>query len=326
MPNHLLSVLILMLVSADLSAQAPKVIRRPLAEFDAAQPKGPGNGVHSAGLSPDGKLVACIRAGQLSVYALGEAKPLFTTEPDKLKSSEVAFSADGKLIAFHGKDKRIEILSARTGKAHASAELANTPESVDALTFSPDDRQLAVSSGFLYHKNLRIFDTTTGKELGAPLLDVDGMAYQLIYSADGKRLIANHYFIIYDVDAESHRLKTKIRAKAFSTFFQKEKLCAVQEESGEIHEVAGQEVGKAAIGKFMDKIDPFSATRMAIAGSPPLAAIPQGTEITVRITEGRELFRVIGEDSPIRRIRLSADGSVLLIFRDSLKVEVFRLE
>ncbi len=325
MPNHLLAIFLLLLATADLSAQEPKVIRQPLAEYTAAPSKNPNNRMHSAGLSLDGKLVACIHAGQLSVYAIGEAKPLFTTPPDTVNGNELALSSDGKLVAFHGKDKRIEIMSARTGKTQASAVLPSAPERVDALTFSPGGRQLAVSSGVLYHKNLRIFDTTTGKELGAPLLDVDGMAYQLIYSADGKRLIANHHFTIYDVDAESHRLKTKVSAKAFSTFFQKESLCAV-EESGEIHEVAGREVGKKAVGKFMDKIDPFSATRMAIAGSPSLAAIPQGTEITVRNTEGRELFRVVGQDSPIRRIRLSGDGRVLLIFRDSLKVEVFRLE
>jgi hypothetical protein len=46
--------------------------------------------------------------------------------------------------------------------------------------------------------------------LGTPLEDVDGIAYQLFFSPDGKRLVANHYFQIYIVDAEALKLRTKM--------------------------------------------------------------------------------------------------------------------
>jgi hypothetical protein len=327
-----LCLFLLAVATVGLLAQPPRVIRKPAAEYIAAKSEGPENGIFKADLSPDGKLVACVRrGGKLTVYALGDTKPLFTTEPTDLRGSThtsgAAFSADGKLVALPGKGKRIEILSARKGKAQSSLELpGKKPEAVDALAFSPDGRKLAVSSGFLYHKDLHVFDTATGKLLGQPLTDVDGIAYQLIFSADGKRLIANHGSIIYLVDAVAHRLTAKVPAKALSVFFQGDKLYAVQEQSFAIHEVADQGVGKKSIGQFAEKSDPVSAMRTAIAGDPAVAAIPQKNEVSIRNMEGRELFRVAGEDSPIRRVCLSADGRVLLIYRDSLRVEVFRLE
>ncbi len=252
-----------------LFAQAPQVIRKPAAEYIAAKNEGPAEGFFKADLSPDGKLIACVRlGGKLTVYAVGDPKPLFTTEPTDLRGSTftsgVAFSPDGKLVAFPGKGKRIEILSARTGKAHASLELpGNDLEAVDALTFSPDGRKLAVSSGVLYHKNLDVFDTATGKLLGRVLEDVDGLAQQLLFSADGKRLIANHYSDIYVVDAVAHRLTTKVPARAVSVFFRGETLCAVQEESWTIHEATDEGIGKKSIGR-LEKIDQVFAMRLAL--------------------------------------------------------------
>jgi hypothetical protein len=197
---------------------------------------------------------------------------------------------------------------------------------VDALAFSPDGGKLAVSSGELYHKNLHVFDTATGKLLGQPLRDVDGAAYQLIFSGDGKRLVANHRSTIYLVDAVAHRLTTKLATKASAVFFKGDKLFATQKESLEIHEVTAEGVGKKMIGRFAEKLETASALRTAIAGSPLVAAIPIKNEVSVRDVKGRELFRVSGEDSPIRRVCLSGDGHVLLIYRDSLRVEVYRLD
>jgi DNA-binding beta-propeller fold protein YncE len=313
-------------------AQSPRVIRKPVAEYVAAKSEAADQGIFRADLSPDGKLVACTRRdGKLSVYAVGDTKPLFTTGPAESRGSSftggAAFSADGKLVAFAVNEKRIEIVSARTGQAHASCALpGGKPEAVDALAFSPDGKKLAVSSGFLYHKDLHVFDATTGKLLGEPLHDVDGFATQLIFSGDGKRLVANHWPTVYLVDAVEHRLIKKLPAKAPTVFFRGGQLYAVQEESSAIHEVTVEGVAKKSFGRFIDKIDSASAMRTAVAGNPPVAAVPQKSEVSVRDMEGRELFRVAGEDSPIRRVCLSADGRVLLIYRDSLRVEVFRLE
>jgi hypothetical protein len=331
--KSIVTLCLLVATSSGAWAQAPRVIRKPVMEFAPSKSDAADRKIFKAALSADGKLVACTHLdGKLAVYSIVGAKLLFTAEPLKSRSGlahshDTAFSPDGKLVAFSRKEKQIEILDALTGKPHSLCELpGNRPDDVDALAFSPDGKKLAVSSGVLYHKNLHIFDAATGKLLGQPLNDVDGIAYQLIFSADGKRLVANHWQTIYVVDAVNHRLTDKVTAQVATVFFRGDQLCAVHEESSAIHEVTGKSLGKTPIGRFIEKIDSPSGMRMAIAGAPPVNAIPQKSEVTVRNMEGRELFRVIGEDSPIRRVCLSADARTLLVLRDSLRVEVFRLE
>jgi dipeptidyl aminopeptidase/acylaminoacyl peptidase len=316
----------LLFLAAGPSAEAPRFIRKPVAAYLVAQPKEGANSVHTAALSPDGKLVAYVRGGQLTVYAVGQTRPLFTTKAGVVHGTDLAFSRDGKLLALAGKDRRVEIVAARTGKPRAAARLTRVAASVDALTFSPDGRQLAVAAGVLYHKDLHVFDTATGKVLGQPLDNVDGAAHQLLYAADGKRLVANHYFTIYLVDAGSYRLRAKVAAKAPVVFFRENKLYAVQEGSGALREVTAAGLGQKRVGRFADEVDTSHALRAAVAGQGGVAAIPVGQEVSVRTIEGRERFRVIGERSPVRRLRLSGDGRVLLVYRGSLRVEVFRLE
>src|SRR5262249_51193432 len=157
---------------------------------------------------------------------------------------------------------------------------------------------LAVSAGHLYHMDLYLFDTAGGKLLGKPLVGVDGVARDLLFSADGKRLVVNHWSTVYLVDAVARRLTSKVPAKALSTFFQGDELYVVEQGSGKVREVSAGRVGKEAADQFAEKLDSFGAFRMAVAGRPAVAAIPEGNEVRGRSLKGRELFRVVGEASP----------------------------
>ena len=298
------------------AAEPPRLLREPLTEYT--------DSVHTAILSPDGELVVRVSEGRLRVYALGQRTPLFAAEHgDDLRRTAVAFSPDGKRIAFPGANGRVEIRVARTGKVEGSIALTG----VDTLAFSPDGRRLAVSFGHLYHKNLRVFDTATGKLLGEPITDVDGIAYQILFSADGKRLVANHWQEIHLVDAVALRRTATVPAKAVAVFFQGERLYAIGQESGEIREVTPEGVTGEPIGRLGVKLDNSSVMRTAVSQRPAVIAVPRGNEVVVHSAEGRERFRVVREDTPVGNLSLSADGRMLLIYRwQTRRVEVFKLE
>jgi WD40 repeat protein len=160
---------LLVVIAGAVTAAPPVSLREPTAVYSLAPPAGSDNGVYTSGLSPDGKLVACVGGGRLSVFEVGKTAALFTSKPGSVGTNHVTFSADGKLVSFAGSDGRIRVLSARPGAAVASLALpGDNPGAVQALELSPDGRQLAVSCGHLYHMDLHLFGVATGKLLGTP--------------------------------------------------------------------------------------------------------------------------------------------------------------
>jgi hypothetical protein len=155
---------------------------------------------------------------------------------------------------------------------------------------------------------------------------VDGAANQLVFSADGASLMANHWQTIYVADAAAHRLTAKIPSKANAVFFQVNKAFVVMEESRAIHQITGNAIEATSIGQFAGKTETVVPAHIAVAGNPAVAAIKEKNDVLVRDMAGKVLFNVTGEDSPILRMCLSADGRVLMILRHSLRAEVFRLE
>jgi WD40 repeat protein len=264
------------------------------------------------------------------VYAVGQREPLFTTgavHPHRaFPSGRAVFSAGGDLLAFSANEHWVEVVSARTGKTHKAIERPPDGGAVDALAFSPDGKSLAVSSGFLYHKELHLFDTATGNLLGHPVKDVDGIAHQMLFSADGKRVIANHFAELYLVDNVARRLTATLKAQVGPVFFQGNKLYSLQGKAMAIHEVTDKGIEKNAIGHFADNADLEALYRSAVAGQPGVATVTIKNEVSVRDMQGKERFRVAGGDAPITRVCLSADGRVVLIHRQFLRVEVFRLK
>ncbi|MGL4463463.1 MAG: WD40 repeat domain-containing protein [Planctomycetia bacterium] len=316
------------------SASPPtETVRRPVAEYFMPNGATPTEGIYKADLSPDGRLVAYAHSnGKVTVHAVAEATPRFTTEPTDLRGSPytggAAFSVDGTMVAFPGKGKQIEVRSAQTGESISSIELTGgLREVVDALAFSPDGRKLAVVSGHLYHKDLHLFETTTGRLVGRPLADVDGIALQLVFSADGKRLAANHWKEIFLVDFDAGRLAATVAGESSSViFFQDEKLFAVQEASLAVHEATNEGIVEKSIGRFAEENEALGPVRVAVAGNPAVAAVVVKNEVSLRNMDGRELRRVVGADAPIRRVCLSTDGRTLLVFRETQRVELFHLD
>jgi WD40 repeat protein len=312
--------------------QEPRIIRQPIAVFVAEKGDGPGKSIFRVSASSDGQLVAVARIdGSVSVHSPGKEFALFTTPPadDRRLSPFCApqFSAQGDWLAYASGGGRVEIVAARTGKPRTTIKLPDARvEGIDALAFSPDGKTLAISSGVLYHKDLRVFDAATGKLLGQPLSNVDGVAWQLAFSPDGQRMIANHWNTLYLIDVPALKLAAKIPSKTFTVFFKDGGTFAIDEDSSAIREVTAEGIRKTPAGTFLEKSEPLVAMRSALGGEPPVVAVPAGNAVSVRNLQGKELYRVHGDESPIRKLGLSADGRTLIVDRHPTRAEVFRLE
>lgn len=313
------------------SAQDPRIIREPIAVLGATKKNDPSHTILRASLSHDGKFVALARTeGTVAVFDIDKDQELFATPAVSNGNASPfcspAFSSDGNWLAYAASRGRVEIVAARTGKPRASIDLPRPPiEGVDSLAFSPDAKMLAVSSGVLYHKDLRVFDAATAKLLGQPLSDVDGIAYQLVFSPDGKRLLVNHWSDLFLIDCDAMKLKAKWKARTFAVYFHEGRMFAVDDDLAAIREVADDGIGKTSVGKLAEKSDTQVAMRSVIAGKPLIAAVTVGNAVSIRDLQGKESIRVEGEDSAIRKLVLSADGQVLMIDRHPTRVEVFKL-
>ena len=172
----------------------------------------PGTGADGLAFSPDGSLMAAADtngdvqlwhvatrqpAGPLMAGA-AEAKvaPLFQSS-----GQDVAFSADGTLVASGASDGYARVWNVKTGlpvvrpiavDPLAAARSSTTEYGVNAVAFSPAGRLLATAAANGY---VKLWDPATGTAVGKPMLTAAGTgsisgpdAHALAFSPDGKTL------------------------------------------------------------------------------------------------------------------------------------------
>jgi RNA polymerase sigma factor (sigma-70 family) len=142
--------------------------------------------VWSAVLSPDGRLAAAgagrwDQPGEVGVWDLATGKPLLHVAERKGVAS-VAFSPDGKLLAWGNNSNEVRLAEVPSGNEVA---VLRTPR-VSRVAFSPDGSLLAVASeaGIV-----RLVDVARRKTL----CDLEGDLFRfhhVAFSPDGKRLLA----------------------------------------------------------------------------------------------------------------------------------------
>ena len=152
--------------------------------------------------SPDSKLLAFgeSRRGKLglvSIWDVKTGKNIRTLEVPQNFSIEAAFSFDSKYLATWGNystqgDKKekdpsrvIQIWEVKTGKKLRELSSTETKERVEAVAFSPDNKQLAVLH---WASKLEIWDFQKGK-ITRTLTHQLYVHHRLRYSPDGKYLL-----------------------------------------------------------------------------------------------------------------------------------------
>ena len=121
--------------------------------------------------------------------------------------NDMQFSPDGTQLAV-GTDIGVWLYDVKTGK-----ELSFFAGTSDSLTFSPDGRFLANSSGKFGRSGIQLWERTTGRKVA--LTNVPSSAVALQFSGDSKTLVSvsnweygesrNQAYIIDKLDIETHQ-------------------------------------------------------------------------------------------------------------------------
>lgn len=113
---------------------------------------------------------------------------------------QVAYSADGRLLAAGNDDNVVLLFDAGSGRLLATVR---GPDSyVYSVAFSPDSRTLAVGSVDTTVRLYDVSDPAAPRTLGEPLRESTGYVYGVAFTGDGRRLVTgsdDKQLRLYDV-------------------------------------------------------------------------------------------------------------------------------
>jgi len=162
--------------------------------------------------SPDGKTIAYIRAREgknyfkgfreTNIYITqvngGDPKAL-TSESDSVRFCPIAWSPDGKLIAYFSTDEEdlkagiLKILSVNDGVSRVVGKIQRVHVNIE-LAWSPDSKRIAFNYGpEVYGKVIRVISIDDGSivDIETDLVDIN--MYHLDWSPDGDRFVFSGY-------------------------------------------------------------------------------------------------------------------------------------
>jgi len=145
--------------------------------------------VWSIAFSPDSKSLAATGNDQaVRVWDVASGKAVHTIVDAHLNTGglAIAYSRNGKYIGSAGKDGKFKLWNAQSGLLEREIIVNNTKAWIYGLSFSPDDRNVAIGNAI---KTIQIFDIASG-ELLKTLSGHTAEVHALSYSPDGEYVVS----------------------------------------------------------------------------------------------------------------------------------------
>jgi len=268
-------------------------------------------------LSPDGTQILLVSDGadeQIRVIDLATAREVRRVKlpEDQIDSLQLAFNAEGHLLAAGIHKKRFKLWNLTTKKEH---ELAPTAKEFCVVKFSRDGRLLALSENY----TVKLWDVATQRELpalkvpnsGAFTAQTDAFAS---FSEDGKRIVTGGF----DTDIIVWETET---GKRVSTMSGRTNMAYSVAFSADGNELAsgGRTRWDLRTGRGVRTTPGAAEKSYGIASADGrLLALMRLNSSQVSIVEspsGKQLQTLApgGELGSVNRMRFNADGSVLAV-------------
>ena len=183
-----------------------------LLAFNAAEPFG-----RKLIFSPNGTLLATNGTHvQTRVWDVTTQRDI--TPPNVMNASALAFSPDGKTLAYgHHRDGIVFCDVTPTGIQERGRILNSRPGFSDALMFSPDGKILLNPNSIGWQPLIQLWDVKTGTDLGSLSGHMEGIE-TLAFSHDGKMLASGSSdgtVLLWDWDKISAKIATDNMGKEF---------------------------------------------------------------------------------------------------------------